>query len=177
MRKRRMRFVGKEKRVSPMKYPSRTRFASLHEGLFFGGVLGLLLVLNGALDMLTDVTVGVLVLSVLGPALYVYAALRATYATGRLSSGMLAGLWTGLASSLINLVVLATLSMLLVDALRQRTAAHVTNAAIVGYDIGLLLFGTLVAVACGLFCGTIGGMLAISRGRARQAATTANEVE
>lgn len=160
-----------------MKYPSRVRFASLREGLFFGSVLGLLLVLNGALDLLTDVTVGVFVLSVLGLALYVYAALRATYATGKLSSGMLAGLWTSLISSLINLVVLATLSILLAGSLRERTQAHVTISTIVGYDIGLLLFGVLVAVACGLFCGTVGGMLAINRGNARQAASTAHEVE
>lgn len=160
-----------------MKYPSRTRFASLHEGLFFGGVLGLLLVVNGALDMLTDVTVGVLVLSAVGLALYIYAAMRATYSSGMLSSGMLAGVWTGLFSSLINLVVLATLSILLAGTLRERVAAHVTSAMIVSYDVALLILGALVAVACGLLCGTIGGMLAISHGRARQAAVSAHEVE
>lgn len=163
--------------LGPMKYPSRTRFASLHEGLFFGGVFGLLLVLNGAFDMLTDVTVGVLVLSALGLVLYVYTAMRATYITGKLSTGMLAGLWTGLFSSLINLVVLATLSILLADTLRERESAHVSSTMIVSYDVALLILGTLVAVACGLLCGTIGGMLAISRGRARQAAVTAHEVE
>lgn len=172
-----MRLVGKEQSFGPMSYLSHVRFASLREGLFFGSVLGLLLVLNGALDLLADVTVGVVVLSILGPALYVYAALRATYATGKLSSGMLAGLWTSLISSLINLVVLATLSILLAGSLRERTQPHATSSMLVGYDIGLLLFGALVAVACGLFCGTIGGMLAISRGKARQAASPANEVE
>ena len=166
-----------------MKYPSRQRFASLHEGLFFGGVLGLVLVLNGALDLLANMTAGVVPVAVVGLVLYVYAATRATYVTGKLSTGLLAGFWTGLVSAVINLVVLATLSILLAGSLRDRAHAavgtsgvHISNAAVVGYDVGLLVFGVLMAVACGLVCGTLGGMIAIHRGRAKQAAGSANEV-
>lgn len=175
----------KEESVDRMKYPSPQRHAALHEGLFFGAVFGLLLVLNGALDLLAGVTAGVLIMSVAGIGVYLYAAFRATFATGRLSTGLLAGFWTGLISSAINLVVLATLCMLSADALRQRAlaatsareaATRFTNASIVDYDIGLLALGVLMSIACGLVCGTLGGMIAIRRGRARQAPSSANEV-
>lgn len=166
-----------------MKYPSRQRFASLHEGLFFGGVLGLLLALNGALDLLANVTAGVVPLAVGGLFLFTYAAIRATYVTGKLGTGLLAGFWTGLVSGIINLAVLATLSIMLAGTVGEHTRAaagasglHITDAMAVSYDIGLLFFGVLMAVACGLVCGTAGGMIAIHRGRARQAAEPANGV-
>lgn len=168
-----------------MKYPSAQRLASLHEGLFVGGALGLLLVINGALDLLAGVTAGVLVLTIVGIGAYIYAAVRATYVTGKLSTGLLAGFWTGLVSSTINLVVLTTVCILAADALRRRaeaaaaaqgSVAHFTDAGIVGYDIGLLALGVLMATACGLVFGTLGGMIAIHRGHTSQAATAIHEV-
>lgn len=182
MRKMETSLHSKEDDSRRMRYPSSYRFASLHEGLFFGGALGLLLVVNGALDLLAGVAAGVLVLSAASLAIYVYAALRATQVTGKLSTGLLAGFWTSLVSSCINLVVLTTVCILAAESLRQRaqsvanaqeSGVHVTTASIVGYDIGLLALGVLLAVACGLVCGTLGGMIAIARGRARQAAGAA----
>lgn len=166
-----------------MTHPALPRFIALRESLFFGSVLGLLLVLNGALDLLAGMTAGVVLLSIVGVAVYLYAAQRATYHTGKLGTGMLAGFLTGLVSSVINLVVLATVCLLAAGSLQQRaqaaaggTAFQVTAAHIVGYDIGLLAVGVLLAMACGLLCGTMGGMIAIRRGSSRQATTSAHGV-
>jgi len=150
---------------------------ALRQGLMFGVGLGLIQLVITIINYLVNLGSLNLVLSsisiILALAAYLVAGLRASQQTGRVVTGLLAGMWTGLFAAIISYVVTLIYTIANIDSLRiaaQRVvdANHAnfqyTNSLLIaitaGTGLGVVLFLGLV----GLGVGSIGG--AISRRRA-----------
>ena len=145
---------------------ARVRNPALRQGLIFGIILGVILVgLNFVITGLIFI-VGLTILAAL------IAGMRASRETGRLTTGTLAGLWTGLIGTLILSIFALGFLLFNIDAVRknaQITASqqhlHIiyTNSQIITNYLIVYLF----LIALGVLFGVIGGALGGSFGRRR----------
>lgn len=145
---------------------ARVRNPALRQGLIFGIVLGVILVgLNFIISGLIFI-VGLTILAAL------IAGMRASRETGRLTTGTLAGLWTGLFGTVILSLFALGFLLFNIDAVRksaQITAdqqhSHIiyTNSLIITDYLQLYL----ILLALGVLFGVIGGALGGNFGRRR----------
>lgn len=143
-----------------------------HEGLVFGVGLGVLLSLNFLLSVYANFGF-TLITWIVGLAAYFVAGMRASKVTRVVSTGLLAGMFTGIISSVINLIVVVPVTLLNVDKLRiaaQKVAdqvknnhTHYTNSSFVSTVIIGVIIGIVLAALFGVGLGAAGGSI----GRAR----------
>ena len=149
-----------------------TSSPSLRQGLLFGLILGLVLAVIDVITSLVDLGgAGLAVSSVtflLSLAVYFFAGMRASQQTGKLTTGLLAGSWAGLVSSLLSFLATLLITFTTIDAIRARLQAvaaqqHVqiqyTNSLIIGSSVvvGLLVVGFYILVGLGM--GSVGGAI------------------
>lgn len=154
-----------------MQVQTRTGNPALQNGLLFGIILG-------AIEVLFSLTLGnigfiiclVIYLGMVGVAGY-----RASARTGKVSTGLVAGLLTGLFSSIIGSLGLFFFTLPHVDALRlalqqqaitlnQGVNIQYTNNVVIGLLALLLVIMILASSLLGLGIGAIGG--AVGKGNA-----------
>lgn len=155
--------------MQPVVKPSKI---ALHEGLIFGVGLGVLLSLNFLLSVYANFGF-TLITWIVGLGAYFWAGMRASKITRVVSTGLLAGMFTGIISSVINLVVVIPITLLNVDKLRiaaQKLAdsvknnhTHYTNGSFISTVIIGVIVGIVLAALFGVGLGAAGG----SVGRAR----------
>jgi hypothetical protein len=145
---------------------------AMREGLTFGVVLGVIFVVQRILTLTTSVSFTGFIVLILAIGAYVWAGIRASGETGKVSTGLLAGLWTGLFSSLIDLVGSLILAAAFIGRMRATIEAalrqagsplHVTTGMVILFTVVGLVFGTIGGVLFGLGFGALGG--AIGKGR------------
>jgi len=164
---------------------------ALNYGILFGILLGAFQIVLSILTTTLKLGNYAFYISILGivVALIVYllAGRRAAQETGRVGTGAFAGMWTGIVSVLLSLLVGFLLASLHVGILRQQasaTAQAATNqlhqAIPLTSDQLLLatvaiagLISIILALVIGLIFGAIGGM--IGRGRASRRTLVAQE--
>lgn len=145
---------------------ARVRNPALRQGLLFGIVLGVILVgLNFVISGLI-IIVGLTILAAL------IAGMRASRETGKLTTGTLAGLWTGLFGTLILSIFSLGFLLFNIDAVRKNSQIvanqqhlHIiyTNSQIIANY--LIIY--LIIISLGVLFGVIGGVVGGSFGRRR----------
>ena len=169
------------------------KFQALRQGALFGLPLGALLILNEALiltfgpDAFIVVAdpnafglpwaAGAFLLSyaTLVPCLlaYIFAGWRASYVTGRISTGMEAGLMTGALSSIINGAGVLVIWLTHIDTIAREaqtlSALKFTNERVLSQRITELIAGLALALVFGLAFGAFGGKIGKERRRLAQA--------
>ena len=146
---------------------ARVRNPALRQGLIFGIILGVILLALSFISTNFFITLALILLAAF------LAGRRASQETGRITTGTLAGLWTGLIGIFIPSIISVILVLINIDAYRNsiQTAAdkqhqHITytNSMV----IASLLINVLFLIVLGVLPGVIGGALGgnISRRRA-----------
>jgi ABC-type transport system involved in cytochrome bd biosynthesis fused ATPase/permease subunit len=146
---------------------ARVRNPALRQGLIFGIILGVILLALSFISTNFFITLALILLAAF------LAGRRASQETGRITTGTLAGLWTGLIGIFIPSIISVILVLINIDAYRNsiQTAAdkqhqHITytNSMV----ITSLLINVLFLIVLGVLPGVIGGALGgnISRRRA-----------
>jgi|GEM_PF-1300514 hypothetical protein len=153
-------------------------------GLLFGVILGVILIASGiagqfAKDAFRGGALVFTILSIIiGLAAYFFAGFRASSQSGKVSTGLLAGMWTGIISSLLSGIasVLLTIPHLpeltntanqaIIDMGTQTTFRY-TETTMLAVTIGGQFLLLLLAGAIALGVGAIGG--AAGKGRAPMA--------
>src|SRR5690242_12448437 len=159
-------------RAKHMQIQTRTGSPALQNGLLFGIILGVIeIVLT-----LTLGNIGFLICLLLYLGLVGFAGYRASARTGRVSTGLVAGLFVGLLSSIIGSLGLFLYTLPNVDTLRQLLqqqantfnqqglAINYTNNAVIGLLVLLLVILIVASSLLALGIGAIGG--AIGKGNA-----------
>jgi len=145
---------------------ARVKNPALRQGLFFGVILGIILI---ALSFFTSGLLIPLILCLLAAFM---AGMRASQETGKLSTGALAGLWTGLFGLFIPTVISMILLFVNLDAVRKNAQTiadqqhlHITytNSLI----LTNLLINFLIIIALGILFGIAGGAVGGNIGRRR----------
>jgi hypothetical protein len=145
---------------------ARVRNPALRQGLIYGIILGIILVgLNFFITGLIFI-VGLTILAAL------IAGMRASRETGRLTTGTLAGLWTGLIGTLILSVFALGFLLFNIDAVRKdaQITANQQHIHIIYTNSQIItnyLIVYLILIALGVMFGVIGGVLGGSFGRRR----------
>lgn len=157
---------------------------ALRFGALFGVGWGVLLSINYYFVHVQGLRFTTIAAIVVSLAVYLVAGILAAAQTGNVSTGLVAGLWTGLFSSLLNtvgvIVILLTNHDLIVKARQaaQSTAAraaaggqvaHVTDRLIVLLSIFGLVVGMVLATGIGVGMGALGGLIGKSRAPVPQA--------
>ena len=154
-----------------MQVQTRTGNPALQNGLLFGIILGVIEVVLS----LTLGNIGFLICLVIYLGLVGFAGYRASARTGKVSTGLVAGLLVGLFSSIIGSLGLFIYTLPNVDALRQQlqqqantfnqgiTINYTTNV-VIGLLVLLLFILILASSVLALGIGAIGG--AIGKGNA-----------
>ena len=153
-------------------------------GLLFGVILGIIAI---ALNLIYTfafsamvLTAGIIVLLVAGMVTYIWPAIRASRRTGKVSSGMIAGVVSACVSFLIGYAFNVFLTAMAVDRMRQNALsafnvmqsmfptsgmhAVMTNAQIQQNALSSISAIIVIAII-GLFFGAIGGLIGRSRAR------------
>ena len=155
-----------------MQIQTRTRNPALQNGLLFGIILGALEVVFS----LTLGNVGFLICLVIYLGLVGFAGYRASARTGKVSTGLVAGLFVGLFSSIIGSLGLFFYTLPNIDTLRQLLqqqantfnqqglAINYTNNVVIGLLVLLLVILIVASSVLALGIGAIGG--AIGKGNA-----------
>ena len=155
---------------------ARVRNPALRQGLIFGVVLGVILVgLNFIITGLIFI-VGLTILAAL------IAGMRASRETGRLTTGTLAGLWTGLIGTLILSIFALGFLLFSIDAVRKNAqiTANQQHLNIIYTNSQIItnyLIVYLILIALGVMFGVIGGALGGSFGRRRAQLPPAEEYQ
>jgi hypothetical protein len=160
-------------------YMSNTSSGSpaLRFGALFGLSWGVLMIANYYLVESQGVSFTTLATLVISLAVYLVAGFLAATQTGKTSTGLVSGLWTGLFSSLLNAIgvmILLLTDHALLEKVRQagENFIHVTAEGSGGpnldeetliYTAIYLVGGILVATLVGLALGALGGELGESR--------------
>jgi len=145
---------------------ARVRNPALRQGLIFGIILGFVLL---AISFIITNFLITLILILL--ASYI-AGLRATQETGRMTSGTLAGLWTGLIGISIPSLISIVLVFVNLDSYRKslQASADKLHQHII-YTNSMVLTGLLINVLflliIGILPGIIGGLIGGQFGRRR----------
>jgi len=160
--------------------------SALRIGALFGLGLGVVLIANYFLVQMNGTRLTSLAALVISLAVYLVAGLLAAARTGNVNTGLVAGLWAGLFSSVLNAagvitLVLADHAVLAKLRLAAQQAAKAAAArtggpvrtisdglVIVSVVISLVL-GILVATLVGLGLGALGGVIGKSRAPGPQA--------
>lgn len=154
-----------------MQLQTRTGNPALQNGLLFGIILGVIEVIFS----LTLGSIGFVICLVLYLGLVGFAGYRASARTGKVSTGLVAGLLVGLFSSIIGSLGLFVYTLPNVDALRQAlqqqantfnqgVSINYTNNVVIGLLLLLLVILILASSLLALGIGAIGG--AIGKGKA-----------
>jgi hypothetical protein len=154
-----------------MQVQTRKSNPALQNGLLFGIILGVIEVVFS----LTLGNMGFIICLVIYLGLVGFAGYRASARTGKVSTGLVAGLLTGLFSSIIGSLGLFVFTLPHIDALRQAlqqqantlnqgVAITYTNNLVIGLLAVLLVLLILASSLLGLGIGAIGG--AIGKGNA-----------
>jgi hypothetical protein len=136
---------------------ARVRNPALRQGLIFGIILGVILLAVSFIGF-NNLTF-TLILCLLAAFI---AGMRASQETGRITTGTLAGLWTGLIGTFIPSIILITLFLINIDTYRKnaQTIANQQHLHIT-YTNSLLLEGLLInfflLLVVGVLFGTCGG--------------------
>ena len=160
-------------------HSQRGKFSALRIGLLFGVILGVILILLnliGALVKIPALGLATLILIIIiALVAYFFAGFRASGQSGKISTGLLAGMWTGIFSS-----ILATIGNVIIalPSLPEATAA--ANKGIVEFggqssfrytettyllaEIVVFILLAVLSSAIALGVGAIGG--AVGKGRA-----------
>ena len=149
---------------------------ALRFGALFGLGWGVLLIANYYLVQNQSASFPTLATLVLSLAVYLVAGLLAAAQTGTTSTGLVAGLWAGLFSSLLNaglVMILLLTDHALLEKMRRagQNFVHVTvagatpDAQFLIYAAILLVVGILVATVVGLALGALGGVIGKSIGQ------------
>ncbi len=155
-----------------MQSPSTQRRPALNQGILFGVIVGVIiivylllnyLVYNATLTLIVGIVTFVIELG-----LYAFAGYRASAITGKTGTGAIAGLFTGLFGGLIGAVASLILLFVFIDTSRARllstaineTARQLyTNSFIITVGITGALLGVAIAIGYGAGLGAIGGLL------------------
>jgi hypothetical protein len=136
---------------------SRVRNPALRQGLIIGIFLGVILL--GLSFVISDLTITLILCLV---AAFI-AGMRASRETGRISTGTLAGMWTGLFGLLVPALISFGLLLFNLDAIRKSAQANAdkqhlhityTNSVI----INNLLINFVIIIALGVLFGVVGGV-------------------
>ncbi len=155
-----------------MQVQTRTGNPALQNGLLFGIILGVIEVIFS----LTLGSIGFVICLVLYLGLVGFAGYRASARTGKVSTGLVAGLFVALFSSFIGSLGLFVYTLPNVDALRQAlqqqantlnqgVSINYTNSVVIGLLVLLLVLLILASSVLALGIGAIGG--AIGKGKAQ----------
>ncbi len=136
---------------------ARVRNPSLRQGLVFGIILGFILLAISVIGFGSLIIIWILCFLAAFLAGY-----RASQGTGRIVTGTIAGLWTGLIGTFIPYFILSSINLINIDAYRK--SLHITtNSTLIEflliYFVLLLFLGVLIGV-CG---GAIGGVIGRNR--------------
>jgi hypothetical protein len=145
---------------------ARVRNPALRQGLVFGIILGVALL---AISFFTNGFTITLILCLLAAFL---AGMRASQETGRITTGTLAGLWTGLIGIFIPSIISMVLLLINIDSVRKSAQAAADKQHLhITYTNSLLLEGLLInfiiLLALGVLFGVIGGLVGGQFGRRR----------
>src|SRR5437588_10462592 len=145
---------------------SRVRNPALRQGLIFGIILGIVLL---AVSFISSGLTITLILCLLAAFL---AGMRASQETGRITTGTLAGLWTGLIGVFIPSIISMVLLLINIDAVRKSAQINADKQHLhIIYTNSVLLEGLLInfiiLLALGVLLGVIGGVLGGNFGRRR----------
>ena len=155
---------------------ARIRNPALRQGLIFGIILGVILL---ALSFIINDLIITMVVCLLAAFI---AGMRASQETGRMTTGVLAGSWTGFFGLLIPSIISLILLLLNLDAVRNNAQVnadkqhlHVTytNSLI----INNLLINFAIIIVLGVLFGVIGGAVGGSVGRRRALRLTPAEAD
>jgi hypothetical protein len=156
------------------------KFQALRQGALFGIPLGVLLILNEVFLPVFDsgafsfplAAGGFIQTGVFCLFTYIFAGWRASYVTGKISTGMAAGLVTGVLSSIINGSGVLVIWLTHIDTsaweVQTGSAVKFTNDRILSQRIAELIAGLALAVVFGLVCGAFGGKIGKERKRLAQ---------
>jgi len=166
---------------------ARTRRPSVQQGLIFGIIVGVLLVINEILTNLANfgaiypaaisslILIIYAILVLVGLFVYAVAGFRASAQTGRIAPGTIAGLIAGVIGGIIGFIVTLIIAIATASTAAQRAQAlanqaHVhfqyTSSIIITAALGVALFGLAATIGLGAAFGAIGG--SIGRRRAPQ---------
>jgi len=145
---------------------ARVRNPALRQGLIFGIILGVILL---ALSFISSGLTITLILCLIAAFI---AGMRASQETGRLTTGTLAGLWTGLIGIFIPSIISIVLLLINIDAVRKSAQINADKQHLhIIYTNSVLLEGLLInfiiLLALGVLLGVIGGVLGGNFGRRR----------
>ena len=145
---------------------ARVRNPALRQGLIFGIMLGVILLALSFIITNFYITLALIFLAAF------IAGMRASQETGRLTTGTLAGLWTGLIGIFIPSIISVILVLINIDAYRksfqiaadkQHQNITYTNSTVI---TGLLI-NVLFLIVLGVLPGVIGGAVGGNFGRRR----------
>jgi hypothetical protein len=158
--------------------PQSSGSPALRFGALFGLSWGVLLIANYYLVQVHGVRFTTVAVYILSLVIYLVAGMLAAIRTGKVSNGLLAGLWTGLFSSLLNAVgvtILLLADHALVEKIRQvalnaakaagAPGTAITDNVIIASSILALVVGIIVGTLVGLGVGALGGLISKSRGQ------------
>src|SRR5260370_26068683 len=145
---------------------SRVRNPALHQGLFFGIILGIALLAISFINTKFYITLFLILLAAF------LAGRRASQETGRMTTGTLAGLWTGLIGIFIPSIISLILLLINIDAVRKSAQNAANNQhQHITYTNSLLLEGLVIPflylIAFVVLLGVIGGLVGGILGRRR----------
>ena len=146
---------------------ARVRNPALRQGIIFGVILGIVLLAISFLGFssLTITFIICLLASFI-------AGMRASQETGRITTGTLSGLWTGLIGTFIPSIIFTILFLINIDAYRnsEQTIANQQHLHITYTNSMLLeglLFSVLLLLLVGVLFGVCGGVVGGLFGRRR----------
>jgi hypothetical protein len=142
----------------------RVQNPALREGLLFGVILGLVQIL---LSFINIGSLGSYIPIILAFGAYIFAGLRASQQTGKLGTGVFAGLWTGLFSSVISSIPLLLVTFINMDAIikniEKTNHTQVSSSQLITSVFYYLFIGIILAVLFGLVGGALGGFMGKNR--------------
>jgi hypothetical protein len=145
---------------------ARVRNPALRQGLIFGIILGVILV------GLNFIISGLIIIAALTILAALIAGMRASQETGRITTGILAGLWTGLLGTLILSIIAMGFLLFNIDAVRKsaQITANQQHLNIIYTNSQIItnyLIVYLILIAAGVLFGVIGGAVGGNFGRRR----------
>jgi len=149
---------------------ARVRNPALRQGLIFGIILGVIFLAISLIGF-NNLTF-TLILCLLAAFI---AGMRASRETGRITTGTLAGLWTGLIGTFIPSIILTILFLINIDAYRNSAQTNANQQHLhITYTNSLLLEGLLInfllLLSVGVLFGVCGGAVGGIFGRRAQLA-------
>jgi hypothetical protein len=145
---------------------TRVRNPSLRQGLLFGIILGIIMLALSFIITNFYITLALILIAAF------LAGRRASQETGRMTTGTLGGLWTGLIGTFIPSLILMVLFLINIEAYRKNAQAAADQQHLhITYTNTVLLEGLLInflfLLILGILFGLLGGLVGGSFGRRR----------